>query len=173
MFLDKVTNLIPLHYRLLFVAILMASVVGAIYYAGMRHVQKNWDLEKAQTAQQIAELKAKAAEATTEVVTRYVDRVKTVVEKGDTIVRYVDRVITEKDDAECTIPQAFVKLHDAAAQNVVPKENTVITGVTSTVQLTDVAKTTFGNYKIYNQCVEQVYGLQDWIKTQQKIFNKD
>jgi hypothetical protein len=69
----------------------------------------------------------------------------------------------------CTIPKSFVQLHDASGQNTVLDEKTVITGVASDVSLSDVSKTVFTNYKIYYQCVEQVYGLQDWIKTQQKL----
>ena len=167
--IDKLTSVIPLPYRIAIGVTLLALIFGAVYYAGGVRVQKKWDLENIKTALVIAELKTKSAEKTVEVVTRYVDRVKTVVERGDVTIKYVDKYITAEDNEKCVIPESFVQLHDASSQNIVPDPNTIITGVASDVTLSDVSKTVFSNYKTHHKCVEQVLGLQDWIKTQQKL----
>lgn len=167
--IDTLTNTIPLPYRILIGVTLLALIFGGVYYAGGVRVQKKWDLDKIQTQLKIAELKTKTAEKTVEVVTRYVDRVKTVVERGDVTIKYVDKYITAEDNKKCVIPESFVQLHNASSQNIVLDPTTIITGVSSDVTLSDVSKTVFNNYTTHYKCVEQVLGLQDWIKTQQKL----
>ena len=102
------------------IALLVAGLVGAIYLAGQRHVQIKWDEAKQEVKTDIAEHKADASAVTTEVVTKYVDRVTTVKVKGDTVIKYVDRYITKESDAKCVVPNNAVLLIDAAAKNLTP-----------------------------------------------------
>lgn len=108
-------------FKYFVVLIVFLVVVFFAYQKGASDVQKEWDLERLNTAYEIAELKAAQNEKTTEVVIKYVDRVKTIKQKGDTIVTYVDRWITPEDNAACTLPYSFVRLHNLAVQNRVPE----------------------------------------------------
>jgi len=98
------------------------GLVYGIYHAGQKSIQTKWDAANLKTEQQIAELKAKSEKVTEKIVIEYVDRVKEVKIKGDTIVKYTTKYITKESDAKCTIPNNFILLHDAAVDNVVPKE---------------------------------------------------
>lgn len=98
------------------------AVVAYIFHAGEMHKQMEWDADKVKTQKIINDLKAKADKVTIEKTIEYVDRVKIVTIKGDTITEYVDRYITPEEDKGCTIPNDFVTLHDGAAKNIVPKK---------------------------------------------------
>lgn len=109
-------------FKYLLVIVAVLGLLFSVYRAGGNSVQKEWDLARAKTDKEIAELKVKQGEVTIKEVQVFVDRIKIVKEKGDVIEKFVDRWITAKDDASCVIPKAFIELHDAAATNTVPKE---------------------------------------------------
>jgi archaellum component FlaF (FlaF/FlaG flagellin family) len=100
----------------------LAVVAGLyfVYHKGQQNVQEKWDADKILVAEQIKALNEKAAIINTAEVIKYVDRVKTVTVKGDTITQYVDRFITAESDAKCVIPKNFILLYNAAVTNTVP-----------------------------------------------------
>ncbi len=99
----------------------VAAVLYSAYFKGRYDVQVKWDLANKETERIIAELETRQGEKTVEIVTEYVDRIKIVKEKGETIVTYVDRWITPEDNANCSLPPAFIVLHNAAVSGTVPK----------------------------------------------------
>ena len=107
--------------KYLVVALVVLGGVYFIYHKGEEHVQAKWDIEKARVEAEIKDLKEKAGKVTTVVEIKYVDRIKTVTVKGDTITQYVDRYITAEADKNCTIPNNFILLHDSAVKNIVPE----------------------------------------------------
>jgi hypothetical protein len=104
------------------IALIIAGLLYSVYSAGENKVQAKWDADKAKVAAEIKKLKEASVVETVKVETKYVDRVKTVTVKGDTITQYVDRYITPEEDKGCTIPKNFILLHDSAVKNVVPAE---------------------------------------------------
>ena len=102
------------------VAVAAALLFGA-YRMGKTEVQDDWDAEKAKMAQYILELEANQGKETVRVVTEYVDRIKTVNVKGQTIIEKVPVYVTKEDDARCgAIGAGFVRLWNAANKNEVP-----------------------------------------------------
>lgn len=100
----------------LIIALLLGGAVWFTYNAGQNSVQAEWDLEKARITAYIAELEAKSAIINTETVIKYVDRIKTVTAKGDTIVKEIPKYITVVDDSKCTINNGTIRVLDAAAR---------------------------------------------------------
>ena len=82
-------TVIPWPYRLLALALLAAALVGLGWIKGAEHVQARWDAAIQQQTLQVAATRQKQAEATVKVVTEYVDRVRVVREKGDTIIKEI------------------------------------------------------------------------------------
>lgn len=107
-------------FKYLMIALVVAGAIFAVYRKGEQHVQAEWDLDKARVAAEIERLKVEAGKITIQVETKYVDRIKTVEVKGDTITSYVDRFITPNEIAKCVIPNNFILLHDSAVKNIVP-----------------------------------------------------
>ena len=74
---------------------------------GAGHVQAQWDAAAQQQILQTAAIRERQAQATVKVVTQYVDRVRVVREKGDTIIKEVPVYVPVQADAACTITVAL------------------------------------------------------------------
>ena len=82
-------NLIPRPYRWLAIAALAVALTGLGWVKGAGHVQARWDAVVQQQTLQAIAIRERQAQATVKVVTQYVDRVRVVREKGDTIIKEV------------------------------------------------------------------------------------
>ena len=102
-------SVIPWPYRLLALTALGIALVGFGWIKGASHVQARWDAAIQQQALQTAAIRERQAQATVKVVTQYVDRVRVVREKGDTIIKEVPIYVPVQADAACTINRGFVR----------------------------------------------------------------
>jgi len=148
----------------LLMLLLLVAVGG--YVALQSHRVRSAE-EAAATAQADARrLRSELQEArmSERVVTRYVDRVRVVRERGATITKEIPIYVTARADARCDVPAGFVRVHDAAAANLPLREpagdlDAPAPGVT----LSAVADTVAGNYATCHEIREQVIGLQDYV----------
>lgn len=101
----------------------------------------------------------------------YKTKVINVKEKTNEIITYVDRYLTKYDD-DCRVPNAFVVLHNNAAEATVPNSAPSAYEGTSEVRISEVGKTVTRNYGIHHETVEQVKAWQEWYETQKKLFDK-
>lgn len=157
----------PLAVALL-VALLVAVIYGAGWIEGAGHVNAKWEAEKKDAALAAAEQDKNHAHATVQVVTEYVDKIKVVHDKGATIIKEVPVYVPNNADADCNIHMGFVRLHDAAAANTLPGPTGDTDAAPAGVALSAVAATVAENYGVCHEYVEQIVGLQDWIKAMGK-----
>jgi len=127
-------------------------------------------LQRADTAEtSAASLRAQldSTEAGVVTVTRYVDRVRTVEVKGDTIIKEIPRYVPAQADAACIVPVGFVRLHDAAATGTLldPSAGDA-DAAPSGLALSAVASTVAGNYTACGANVEQLSALQQILREQ-------
>jgi hypothetical protein len=150
--------------RLALIGLATLILTVGSYRLGASHVQAQWDTERAKLAANKAETETRQAEATTRVVTQYVDRVQTVRERGKTIVQQVPTYVPN-DSAACDLPAGFRVLHDAAAAGELPDPaaNADAAGVPAQT----VAATVADNYARHHEIVEQLGALQQWVREQQ------
>jgi hypothetical protein len=132
--------------------------------AGSQHVQARWDTAKATQQRAVAEVQARQSEATVRVVTKYVDRVQVVRERGDTILKEVPIYVPVQADAACTVHRGFVSLHDAAAAGELPTAPGGADAPAEGLALSAVAATVVTNYQTCHENAEQLKALQDWIR---------
>ena len=156
-------NLIPRPYRWLAIAALAVALTGLGWVKGAGHVQSQWDAAVHQQTLQIAAVRQRQAEATVQVVTRYVDRVRVVREKGDTIIKEVPIYVPVQADAACTINRGFVRLHDAAAAGELPEPARDADAASAGIALSAVAGTVAANYQTCHENAEQLRALQAWV----------
>jgi hypothetical protein len=151
-------------YRLLALAALCIALFGLGWLKGASHVQAQWDA--ATTAQQKAQaqVQIRQAEATVQVVTKYVDRVQIVREKGDTLIQEIPVYVPVQADAACTVHRGFVSLHDAAAAGQLPEPARDADAPAEGLALSAVAATVVSNYQTCHENAEQLKALQDWIR---------
>lgn len=148
-------------------------IVFGTFMEGAISNQEAWLVKVADLKVKVAQVETKSAEKTTEIVTKYVTKVQVVKEKGDVIIKEVPKYITKESDAKCTLPNSFVMLHDSASKNEVPDSTRVADETTSGVKLSTATGTVVGNYSICHQNSEQLKALQEWVKEQEKLFNKN
>lgn len=152
-------------------ALAFVIAIGLVAFGwnmGSKHVQAQWNASKESMQVAVAAAQAKQAEVSTQVVTKYVDRVQTIQGATKTIIQKVPVYVTAKADAACPIPNGFVRLHDAAAEDSMqlPASSGSVDGQASVVKLSDVASTVAGNYGICHANAEQLTALQEWVKGQ-------
>lgn len=157
-------SLIPWPYRWLALAALGAALVGFGWIKGAAHVQADWDAAVQKQNQQAAAVRQRQAQATVKVVTQYVDRVRIVREKGETIIKEVPIYVPVQADAACTINRGFVRLHDAAAAGELPDPAGDADAAAAGIALSAVAGTVAANYQTCHENAGQLRALQAWIK---------
>lgn len=155
-------SLIPWPYRLLALVLLVVALIGFGWLKGAEHVQGKWDAAVQQQTLQAATVRQRQAEATVKVVTQYVDRVRVVREKGDTIIKEVPVYVPVQADAACTINRGFVRLHDAAAAGRLPEPAGGSDASAAGIALSAVAGTVIANYQACHENAEQLRALQAW-----------
>ena len=156
-------SLIPWPYRLLALAALAVALIGFGWVKGAGHVQTRWDAAVQQQTLQATAIRERQAQATVKVVTEYVDRVRIVREKGDTIVKEVPVYVPVQADAACTINRGFVRLHDAAAASELPEPAKDADAAAAGIALSAVAGTVAANYQTCHENAEQLRALQGWV----------
>ena len=140
-------------------------LVVSTYIAGAISNQAEWQTKILEQSVEIAELKAREAVVTTEVVTKYIDKIRIIKEKGNEIIKY----ITTESDNKCDLPNSFSVLHNAAAKNELPDPAGATDATTSSIKLSEATTTIIENYGVCALNAQQVIGLQDWIREQQRL----
>lgn len=148
------------------------SLMFGIYAQGAISEHDAYKVEIEQAKAKIAQIEAKGAEKTVEIVTKYVDRVQVIKEKGSTIYEKIPTYITQKSDDRCIVPNGFVVLHDSAAKNEIPGTTGAPNEGASEVKISRVAEVVVDNYTTYHEIAEQLKALQGWVRAQQQIYNK-
>jgi hypothetical protein len=156
-------SVIPWPYRQLALAALGLTLVGFGWVKGASHVQAKWEAAFHQQTLQVAAIRERQAQATVKVITEYVDRVRIVREKGDTIIKEVPVYVPVQADAACTINRGFVRLHDAAAAGELPNPARDADAAAAGIALSTVAGTVAANYRSCHENAEQLRALQAWI----------
>jgi len=134
--------------------------------------QEKWEARVAEVKLEMAKKEAASAESSVKVVTKYINKIEIVKEKGDAIVKEIPKFVTATADGQCVIPNGFVLLHDSASRNEVPDSTRSVDEGASSVKLSGVATTVSENYNLYHQVSQQLKSLQEWVKEQQSIYNK-
>jgi hypothetical protein len=104
---------------------------------------------------------------------QYVEKVKVITKKGETIYEKIPEIITVKDDSACKLNIGTIRLLDFAAES--DSHNTTLPDTTdptnadpAAATISDVAKSVTSNYQTYHQVAAQLTSLQEWIKAQQQ-----
>ena len=160
-------SLFPWPYRWLALVLLAAALIGFGWIRGAGHVQAQWDAAVQKQTLQVAAIRERQAQATVKVVTEYVDRVRVIREKGDTIFKDVPVYVPVQADAACAINRGFVRLHDAAAAGELPEPARDADAAPAGIALSAAAGTVAANYQTCHENAEQLRALQVWVREMQ------
>ena len=156
-------------YGLLMRTVGIILLIGSVYLYGGYGTEMKWRAEAAKLKADMDRKVALSEKKSKQIVTKYIVQTKVIKEKGDAIKKLSQHV--KKADAKCVVPKSFVLLHDSAAKNEVPNTSKGIDGSASGTNLSTIGETVTINYNNYHQLSEQLKALQDWVSSQEKIYN--
>lgn len=159
-----IAGLLPPWVRWAALAGLAVASAGLGYTRGASSVQDRWDKATAEQSSAIAIARQHQASVTERVVTRYVDRVRTVREAGETIVHEVPVYVPTQCDSDGRLPAGWRLLHDAAASGE-PAEPSRAADA-QPVAPDAAAETVARNYLSCRLTAEQLIALQAWVREQ-------
>ncbi|MDM3884665.1 hypothetical protein QSV36_03510 [Pseudomonas sp. BCRC 81390] len=153
-----------------FIAALVASlaVLGWVYVAGYASGKsseqgKAKDAEIKQLREAFAQGQA-VGQVRDVVVTEYVDRERVIYKTGKTITKEVPVYVTPAADAACTLTRGFVRLHDAAAANVLPGPAEPADAGPAGIALSTATEVVSDNYTACHANRNQLVKLQKWLR---------
>jgi len=156
-------------YGLLMRTVGIILLIASVYLYGGYGTEMKWRAEAAKLKADMDRKVALSEKQSKQIVTKYIVQTKVIKEKGDAIKKLSQHV--KEADAKCIVPKSFVLLHDSAAKNEVPDTSKGVDGSTSGTNLSTIGETVTINYNNYHQLSEQLKALQDWVSSQEKIYN--
>lgn len=166
--MGSLMNLVPLPYRLVAMALLAVALIGFGWVKGSAHMHDEWDKADAAQERFVAGVRVRQAQATVQVVTKFVDRVQIVRTRGADIVREVP-VYVPLDAPD--LPGGFRLLHDAAARGDLAGPAGSLDATPVAAQT--VARTVAENYITCRLNAEQLMSLQEWVVEMQAAGETD
>ncbi|MBW9336182.1 hypothetical protein FEE59_21935 [Herbaspirillum sp. RU 5E] len=137
---------------------------------GAGRVQVKWDAEKRSAAQVAQAVMAGQDVVLRQVVTNYVDRVKTITVQGETQIKEVPIYVTAQDDAACSINTGFVRMWNAANTGAaISPDPSGADEAPSRVSLSDTAAQHDREATYTRQLEEQLSALQDAVSGIQAV----
>lgn len=153
-------------FKYLMIALAVFGFLFGIFYAGEQRIQKKWDKEKSERKVQIEIQRVVQEKITYLTNTVYVDRIKEVKIKGDTIYVKVPEYITKEDDAACTIRNGFTRVWNSALTNTIPGPADETDRADAGVSLTEVAENHTANTTTCLIYKERALAWEKWAKEQ-------
>lgn len=158
--------------------LVLAGVVvyGQIRYhngkvEGRAEVQTKWNTAVERGKAEIARLEAEAGKVTVVTEVKYVEQVRTIREKGDTIIKQVEVFVpAPTSDKPSMFDGGFRLFHDAAATNTVPNPAEIPNA--TPVAANTVAATVGENYTRCHVAYATVAAWQQWAAEQCKLNDK-
>ena len=158
--------MIPLPYKAAGIALALTCLFGAGWYAGTKHVQREWDAAKAVQEQHTDHVQAAQAAVTVQTVTQYVDRIKTVTAPAQEVLRVIPTYLPV--DAQCPAAGTVGMLIKSAEDGVpIPATPGPTDGSTSTAA--DLATWGVEAVAACKANSEQLSALQQWVMAQGAI----
>jgi hypothetical protein len=152
-------------------AIAISGIFGYGWIKGNEHGTAKLAAYQGEQAIASAKLVVVQGAVTTRVEKAYIDRVKTVKEKGDAIIQTVPIYITAENDSACYVSNGARIVHDSAAINTLPAPPSGDNGASSGLKLSTVLTTVAANYKTYHEVAARLTACQGWIREQFEAAN--
>ena len=152
-------SFIPLPYKIIILLVLLSGAVALGYMKGLEKSELELAKFQADANAKIAELEKANSEISNTVVTKYVDRVKTVKEKEYVYLDQAKNDVPPQHD----LSNGWVYLHDTSSQALSAESSRSTDETSSGVKDNIALSTVVANYSICRQNSEQLRALQQWI----------
>jgi hypothetical protein len=155
---------IPFPYQIAAVVFLVAGAFSGGYIKGSARADAEIARAAAEAQAQIAELQTQQTTTNTQIVTKYVDRVRTVLVEKD----HNAQLIANLPTSSLKLANRWVYLHDVAATGGNADTTRAVDAAASPFTDNDALRTVSDNYSTCRQNAQQLEALQQWIRDTQK-----
>jgi hypothetical protein len=165
---SKLVSWIPLmgQYRLpAELAGVVALVIAAYFYGGVSYRD-----QIAEIKHQVKIAEEKSQQVNTVIETKIIEKVKVVKENVYITREIVKEVAGKQLDAQCSLPQSTISLHDSASRNEVPQRAAATDGTPSGVEASRLLDRVIENYGACHENAEKLKAWQQWYNNQRKIY---
>lgn len=142
-----------------------AMIVGAYFYCdvGYRATLAEFKQKVA-----IAEQQSKDANAKLEKQTR--EQLQAIKDVKNENQKLIKDTVGRQVDAQCSLPNSVISLHDSASRNQVARGASIADGTTSRFKASELLGTVVDNYGACHENAAKLRAWQEWYREQQKIF---
>jgi len=140
------------------VGIAIAAIGGYLY--GVSDANHKIQAYEQQLRKEISDLQSKNNQTNTQIVTQYVDRIKTITQKEYVYVKQANDIVP----SQYFLSNGWVYEHDSAASLAEADSAKAADGTASTIKDNIALATVVDNYAVCYKNAEQLKSLQDWIK---------
>lgn len=151
------------------VAVLITVV--AVWFEGGISRDKEYREQIANLQVKIAQAEKESAEANTKLVEQLKENEKLRKDKKNATQTIVTQVVS-KYDGQCTLSNAFIRVHDSASQDKLPEGSRQSDGDASNVKPSEVLNTVIDNYESCYNMRDKLIKWQEWYTIQRNLFDK-
>ena len=165
---SKLVSWIPLMGQYRFpveLAGVVALVIAAYFYGGTSYRE-----QIAEMKQQVRIAEEKSQQVNTVIETKIIEKVRVVKENVYITREIVKEVAGRQLDAQCSLPQSTISLHDSASRNEVPQRAAATDGTPSGIEASRLLDRVIENYGACHENTEKLKAWQQWYDNQRKIY---
>ena len=165
---SKLVSWIPLmgQYRLPAELVgVVALVIAGYFYGGISYREQIAEMKQ---RIRIAEEQSQKVNAVIE--TKIIEKVKVVKQNVYITREIVKEVAGRQLDAQCSLPQSTISLHDSASGNEIPNRAAAVDGTPSGIEASRLLDRVIENYGACHENAEKLRAWQEWYQEQKKIF---
>ena len=115
--LNKWPGMSPYYHLLQLVSAVL--LLGGVYFKGSYQTEAEWRAKVKEAEERVRIAEQQAAEATTKIETKVVEKTKIIKQRAETIYRDIEREVVKYNNT-CVIPPKFIELHNQAAEHPFP-----------------------------------------------------
>jgi hypothetical protein len=166
---SKLVSWIPLigQYRLPAELIgVVALVIAGYFYGGISYRE-----QIAEMKQRVRIAEQQSQKVNTVIETKIIEKIKVVKENVYITREIVKEVAGQQLDAQCSLPQSTISLHDSASGNQVPQRAAAVDGTPSGIEASQLLDRVIENYGACHENAEKLKAWQEWYREQKTIFD--
>jgi len=143
----------------------VALVIAAYFYGGVSYRE-----QVAEMKQRVRIAEEKSQQVNTVIETKIIEKIKVVKENVYITREIVKEVAGKQLDAQCSLPQSTISLHDSASRNEVPQRAAATDGTPSGIEASRLLDRVIENYGACHENAEKLKMWQQWYDNQRKIY---
>jgi len=163
-------SVIPLPYKILAIALLVAAIAGFSYVKGYSHAENKYELEKAKfiadSERKYNELLLKKNKVDVQIVTEYLEKKVYITKWREKNVSVIDEIPTS---TVCDLPNGWVHIHNSSAAGLHADTSSAADGTPSGINTSEALGGVVENYGTCHETAEKLKSLQKWIRQQKAL----